>query len=684
MCGSGYCGQIYLAQSSFPVIRWGVDSVTHADQNFAGMTFFEIVKANAIDAPRFWGRYIGSPTASYNLVPSEIEYLARKNCRILLIYNGHTGPGASVATFADGQAAAQAAIDYIAINNLQVPGGNKVWIYCDLEASQSPTPAFFTGWFSRMQSSPYVGGVYGAPSHYAAYCLAYTQTTPPELFYSQQPQIGCIWSYRTFNPSIPSPCRARTAIHQYQNQLGCSVGTDPDRVDLDLADELGFQSMWAPTPRTVLWGRIANTIKAWDEGGNEVLSANWPASDPDGAPTSFIEGRDGSLYGIFASGSKIKKFNVVSSGIFDIALLVSFPSGWSGGKIYNPIMVRPDGTIYVHATSNSPSQYANPLNHDTKWMRLVYATGIGWSLVDEITTPQVFTDQVAHIFDWSATNQYVLSSETTGLSKRWLLPAILSTGRWVAADPIPFSGDVWDIENPPDASHYDYYLLEVSTPTTGTFPDGTFTTMTHRVWGDQWLERPGGTGAWVETSGKGAASSQIQLTVAIPPTMPRIKETSGATRIAQDRIIQSLPGILPVILALTRPTPEDTATPNTPRQSFVSLIADGTKVFLHMQGSYDANGIYQPGGIYSAAIPSPGSAPSRAQWTKIATEPISPPSSWAYMTVTKSYVWVLMSDAFQIYLIRMNKDGSGQYNPRTYAWSAPLVPISPAFPQRWR
>ena len=70
-------------------------------------------------------------------------------------------------------------------------------------------------------------------------------------------------TYRVFNPTIPAcnpPTNPPTVIQQYDigpTIYGCPVNNagPNEGVDLDLADDKGFASMWAPTvvPKVVFW-----------------------------------------------------------------------------------------------------------------------------------------------------------------------------------------------------------------------------------------------------------------------------------------------------------------------------------------------------------------------------------------------------------------------------------------------
>src|SRR5207247_8505739 len=85
----------------------------------------------------------------YNLTLGEVQYLSSRNCKILLIYNGHTN--LSVSSTSDGQIAATNAIT--SARQVAAPEDGTVWLYCDIEPGQSPTRAFFTAWFQTIQST---------------------------------------------------------------------------------------------------------------------------------------------------------------------------------------------------------------------------------------------------------------------------------------------------------------------------------------------------------------------------------------------------------------------------------------------------------------------------------------------------------------------------------------------------
>ena len=104
-----------------------------------------------------------------------------------------------------------------------------------------------------------------SPAFNTEYCAAYNSAAiPPEYLYNTQPRhTGCDMTYRVFNPTIPAcnpPTNPPTVIQQYDigpTIYGCPVNNagPNEGVDLDLADDKGFASMWAPTvvPKVVFW-----------------------------------------------------------------------------------------------------------------------------------------------------------------------------------------------------------------------------------------------------------------------------------------------------------------------------------------------------------------------------------------------------------------------------------------------
>jgi glycoside hydrolase-like protein len=247
---------------------WGVDSAAAANSGPVGShtTLYDAVvsPAGAGRTPAFWGRYIGHPTTRFNLTPGEADFLLGRDCRIVLIYGGTTS--ATVGTYQQGVDHATTAINYLASNSLAVPEDDSVWIYCDTEyPSMSPTADFFRGWSDTMFSSSYggAGGVYGntsviaAPQFNTPYCKAYAadsnmrEVNATALLWANQPNqcAGASCHPPTLAGSPPGfsivnvpPCGAPTVIYQYAINL--TIAGMRDAVDFDLANDVGFASMW--------------------------------------------------------------------------------------------------------------------------------------------------------------------------------------------------------------------------------------------------------------------------------------------------------------------------------------------------------------------------------------------------------------------------------------------------------
>ncbi len=273
MPGWNFFGKPYLAQEggggSGPPI-WGVDSSTPAnvdlpDPDFPGTTvkFYDLVVRRTGRTPNFWGRYIGGQLfPQFNLTRQEVLYLASKNCRILVNYNRLNNT--LVSTEPGGIQAATTAQQLA--GTLGVPGGKQVRIYCNIEPTfTSVSRNFFRGWFNTLQSSGYLGGVYGDTSvgvFNTEYCAAYqslsSTSMSDSLLWTNRPSLTCDIINRQvpFNPrppgcTPPTPLLT-TAIYQYSINCPLVPRAPPAsslynyQIDLDLALFWGFKTMWAP------------------------------------------------------------------------------------------------------------------------------------------------------------------------------------------------------------------------------------------------------------------------------------------------------------------------------------------------------------------------------------------------------------------------------------------------------
>lgn len=263
---------------------WGVDSLTPA--NFGpithprtGRTYPTLYDAvvspdGASRTPEFWGRYIGTRG---NLTLAEVNFLHSRNCKVLLIYRDTASQNAQIFTYQDGQNHANAAIQSAGL--LQVPGGKRVWMYADIEFGRGfpiPTEAFFRGWSDTIANSPYGAGVYGNTAQAAAFstpfCCAYNQDpvmrdpNAPAMLWTNQPG-KCSGSrcdprryadpadlQPPFAPTIPRCDRLRPPcgplippVVIYQYAIDFTINGLARAVDYDLANDMGFQGMWAPS-----------------------------------------------------------------------------------------------------------------------------------------------------------------------------------------------------------------------------------------------------------------------------------------------------------------------------------------------------------------------------------------------------------------------------------------------------
>jgi hypothetical protein len=258
---------------------WGVDTFNRADQPVAGTggkTLYDHVveKFKPLrpggKGPDFWGRYIG---AANPLTPPEADFLLKKGCRILVIYNRanfgkfkdpHTK--APVGTRSDGEGAAGDAIKIAA--GLGMPRG--AFIFADIEWWMQPSKDWLVGWCSTMLRSQYggAGGFYcntDSPrvSRFSEEFQKVFQgeinpktgaIIPPPPFlphfcrlYAQQPNNkGCQVIPAKYEPVKLTWFPHDPCLWQYATKCDIPPGKEQGLYDLDLADELGWQSLWVP------------------------------------------------------------------------------------------------------------------------------------------------------------------------------------------------------------------------------------------------------------------------------------------------------------------------------------------------------------------------------------------------------------------------------------------------------
>jgi hypothetical protein len=243
---------------------WGVDSVTAPDHklSIAGHpTLYEHITKLAGQMPDFWGRYIGGHYAITAKEADALFDLSGGQCRILLAYNGATNTHTSV-----GGGRAQGIHDagkaVKAAKHVGVPPG--VMIFADIEPNWHCTQEWFEGWFQGMFASQYggMGGVYENPLAWNArnfrdpYIKA-VQGDSPFIFmdppskarylWSQQPNKGCKFPRQIdfgYIPAEPAGLSGVTVVWQYAINCLKPTGGKWGLIDMDLANDLGYNVMW--------------------------------------------------------------------------------------------------------------------------------------------------------------------------------------------------------------------------------------------------------------------------------------------------------------------------------------------------------------------------------------------------------------------------------------------------------
>lgn len=266
-----------------PGIHWGVDTAAKADfelpdKNGRRMKLFDII-TQELGMPEFWGRYIFSSSSKgvAGLTKSEANFIFERSggrCRILLIDNiagVRFSQGKEV-----GKADALGALRQCGKGGLDVPGG--VVIYADIEPEFQCNSGWFQGWWEVMQQAGRArGGLYVEPGQfgfsrpYRAALLAtadiFTKAINPLIFPPDPSNTArLLWSQRpvpffkkvlgntdfnggnfrptSFAPNEPTFHPRMTVIWQYGGDCLVVPRNANSKIDMNLANEQGFASMW--------------------------------------------------------------------------------------------------------------------------------------------------------------------------------------------------------------------------------------------------------------------------------------------------------------------------------------------------------------------------------------------------------------------------------------------------------
>jgi hypothetical protein len=249
---------------------WGVDSFNRADQKASGTggkTLYDHVveKFKRLrpegKGPDFWGRYLGGANP---LTPPEADFLLKKGCRILVVYNriaklresSNPAKKAPVGTQSDGAGAAGDAIKIAA--SLGMPRGS--FIFANIESWMQPSKDWLFGWCKTMFLSQYggAGGFYcnTADPPFSRFSQEFNKVfqgvTTPKLWphscrlFAQSPFRGCQVIPAKYEPQKLTGFPHDPSFWQYAINCDKPPGEKNGLYDLDLANELGWQSLWVP------------------------------------------------------------------------------------------------------------------------------------------------------------------------------------------------------------------------------------------------------------------------------------------------------------------------------------------------------------------------------------------------------------------------------------------------------
>jgi hypothetical protein len=251
-------------------IHWGVDSLNAADSLWPQgvqpknqkKLWHVVYERFGKRIPEFWGRYIVGTTA---LTQAEANYLLNPPdaCRILPIYNQCQPWGGEARGVADAEAAIRAA------GALGIPAN--VFIYADIEAQFNPTKAWILGWWKRMYNSPYggCGGFYCSPvKRNFRFLPAYAPALVAAM--AQIAQANAANTPSPFGTSVNRRIWSNTHKRVVPQALAGLTGPDPQIPN--------YADVGKPDPITLANGTIVSDIPAVWQYAVDCLQVKGPKS----------------------------------------------------------------------------------------------------------------------------------------------------------------------------------------------------------------------------------------------------------------------------------------------------------------------------------------------------------------------------------------------------------------------
>jgi hypothetical protein len=264
-----------------PGNHWGVDSFVRADtpSKDGTQTLYDLVVNKAkemhapLEKPEFWGRYIGGDNHNPRrgeqngyLTLDEISFLGKRDCRILLIRRGLADAVKRDSVHAGRQSAVAA--QQVAVQTHGITPQH-TWIYADIEPDyRIVSSRWMQGWMRQMHESSWGGaGGFYAPTGVNGFTdtilrnametvrdnsdsasLPIRDIFTKLFLYAQFPNNkggADVTTLEIGQANRPTWDPGGVRIWQYGLKAWTfSTAVGDVQVDLDLADDDGFHSMW--------------------------------------------------------------------------------------------------------------------------------------------------------------------------------------------------------------------------------------------------------------------------------------------------------------------------------------------------------------------------------------------------------------------------------------------------------